>query len=267
MPGIASAAHSFAMSESSDEGQLATDQATEDASTEPATLPEEKRSDSLTKWGVVVSIGYLTFLAILGGSNINGLLSLQPNEFGDMLAGIFSPLAFLWLVLGFLQQGQELRASVRALELQGRELRNSVDQQRQLVAVARDEMTFTTRQFEMREEEEDRTAQPKFALTSDTVYPHPSEPTKMRALFDLKLMLNLVWEVRLFSDGQAFLELEQVVPGDTERLQFEFPKKGSHSKTFSIEYVDKRGNPRVSNWTIEYSDGEIEVFDRGISAR
>ncbi|WP_156343738.1 MULTISPECIES: hypothetical protein [unclassified Pseudomonas] len=62
----------------------------------------------------------------------DGLLNLQEkpiNEVGDFLAGAFSPLAFLWLVLGFIQQGRELSLSSRALQLQAEELRSSVYQQ------------------------------------------------------------------------------------------------------------------------------------------
>jgi hypothetical protein len=40
------------------------------------------------------------------------------NEVGDFLAGAFSPLAFLWLVVGYFQQGHELSASVAQLERQ-----------------------------------------------------------------------------------------------------------------------------------------------------
>ena len=36
---------------------------------------------------------------------------------GDFLGGVSSPLAFLWLVLGFFQQGREIRLSNKALQL------------------------------------------------------------------------------------------------------------------------------------------------------
>jgi hypothetical protein len=44
-----------------------------------------------------------------------------------------APVAFIWLVLGFLQQGDELRLSTQALIYQVDELRESVEQQKQLV--------------------------------------------------------------------------------------------------------------------------------------
>lgn len=68
--------------------------------------------------------------------------AMSPNEFGDLLAGILGPLALIWLVLGFFQQGQELRHSVRALELQTEELRNSVRHQEELVLATREQIDF-----------------------------------------------------------------------------------------------------------------------------
>lgn len=58
-----------------------------------------------------------------------------PNEFGDALAGIFAPLAFLWLVIATMLQSRELQLqrdeleqSRTALQLQAQELSNSVAQ-------------------------------------------------------------------------------------------------------------------------------------------
>ncbi|MGO4608371.1 hypothetical protein AB4142_18720 [Variovorax sp. 2RAF20] len=62
------------------------------------------------------------------------------NEWGDFIAGFSAPLAFLWLVLGYMQQGEELRHSTQALKLQAEELKNSVEQQSQLVAVSREQV-------------------------------------------------------------------------------------------------------------------------------
>lgn len=58
---------------------------------------------------------------------------LRLNELGDFLGGVSSPLAFLWLVLGFFQQGREIRLSNRALHLQAEEMRASIDQQNKLM--------------------------------------------------------------------------------------------------------------------------------------
>lgn len=55
---------------------------------------------------------------------------LYPNEMGDLLAGAVAPLAFLWLVIGYFQQGEELKQNTHALRMQAEELKNSVEQQR-----------------------------------------------------------------------------------------------------------------------------------------
>lgn len=72
--------------------------------------------------GFSLSILYLAgvvFYLYLQGQNP---ADLRLNELGDLLGGVSSPLAFLWLVLGF-QQSREIRLSGKALELQAKEMR------------------------------------------------------------------------------------------------------------------------------------------------
>lgn len=49
------------------------------------------------------------------------MIDLAPNELGDFLAGIFAPLAFLWLAAAVGIQSQELRAQRRELRLTRKE--------------------------------------------------------------------------------------------------------------------------------------------------
>jgi len=97
---------------------------------------ETSGSRNTTKFGFWVSGIYVAGLvAFLVVGTLWGWVgwpeSLRINEIGDFLAGAFSPLAFLWLVLGFIQQGRELR-------LQVAELAQSVHQQKELVGVTRE---------------------------------------------------------------------------------------------------------------------------------
>jgi len=55
-------------------------------------------------------------------------LTLDLNLVGDFVAGVTAPLAFWWLVLGYFQQGIELRQNVEALERQSEETANLVSQ-------------------------------------------------------------------------------------------------------------------------------------------
>lgn len=89
--------------------------------------------------GLVITVFYFI---VLGVTTIRLDLSLMEswNEFGDFLAGAFSPVAFLWLVLGFIQQQKELQQNTDALKLQADELKNSVEQYREMVSIAREQL-------------------------------------------------------------------------------------------------------------------------------
>jgi len=93
-----------------------------------------------TSIGITITILYTLVIAILIAPQISSLPTMTLNETGDFLAGIFGPLGLLWLILGYMQQGEELRLSTRALLLQAEELKNSVAQQRELVEVSRQQV-------------------------------------------------------------------------------------------------------------------------------
>ena len=114
--------------------------------------------------GAIISVAWLAYLVIYRFSTSAQFAALPPNEFGDFLAGAFAPLAFLWLVLGFWQQGQELRHSADALRLQGRELQHSVEQQRELVEVTREQLHFENLKLEEARAELDRSSKPRLHI-------------------------------------------------------------------------------------------------------
>lgn len=118
--------------------------------TEPTEVPEAlglpktppKAGHFLLAAGLGLTLGWMTILCLYALSNWAKFADLRPNEMGDFFAGAFAPLAFFWLVLGFFQQGKELRHSGEALWLQGRELQHSVEQQRELVKVTREQLKW-----------------------------------------------------------------------------------------------------------------------------
>ena len=86
-----------------------------------------------TKLAIAVTAVYVFGFVCLLVLRWQELAGLPLNELGDFLAGSFGPLALAWLVFGYFQQGDELRQGTEALRLQAQELRNSVDQQTELV--------------------------------------------------------------------------------------------------------------------------------------
>ena len=82
--------------------------------------------------GLALSVIYVAGLVIYLFVQDQNPADLALNELGDFLGGVSSPLAFLWLVLGFFQQSREIRLSGKALSLQAREMRRSVDEHRRI---------------------------------------------------------------------------------------------------------------------------------------
>ncbi|WP_235941051.1 hypothetical protein [Acinetobacter kanungonis] len=90
-------------------------------------------------FGVLVT--FIWLLGIYLFSRSNGYTwPTSLNELGDFLAGIFAPIAFFWLILGYIQQGKQLDQNTRALEqqesalkLQIDEMRESINQQKNVV--------------------------------------------------------------------------------------------------------------------------------------
>lgn len=54
------------------------------------------------------------------------VIALKPNEMGDLAAGVAAPLAFLWLVRGYMLQSRELELQRQELALQRYELKQLV---------------------------------------------------------------------------------------------------------------------------------------------
>lgn len=89
--------------------------------------------------GAAGTVLYLGLCALFAWGRLDEFKRLPLNELGDFLAGAFGPLTIFWLVLGFFQQGEELRTNTDALHLQAKELQHSVEQQRAMVKLATDE--------------------------------------------------------------------------------------------------------------------------------
>lgn len=78
------------------------------------------------RWPWVATVAYLGILLgarLSAGGDLLYFLQHKPtNEVGDTLAGIFAPLAFMWLMLSYRMQNQELKLQGRQLNVQLREL-------------------------------------------------------------------------------------------------------------------------------------------------
>lgn len=129
------------------------------------------RANLRTVVAVTLTALYLETILILLVWRFDEFTNLSLNSLGDFFAGTFAPLAFAWLIVGYLQQGDELQQNSKALLMQAKELQHSVTQQKELVAVAKLEYEAMRDanqiERERRVEEQERLrkeAQPRFDL-------------------------------------------------------------------------------------------------------
>lgn len=77
-------------------------------------------------FGFIFTVVWFSFIAWFVYSHEINIFSLSLNEYGDFLAGAVAPIAFLWLILGYMQHGQELKENTNAIVEQKNEYSKSV---------------------------------------------------------------------------------------------------------------------------------------------
>lgn len=193
---------------------------------------------SKTVVGLCATAAYLAALATYMVVYQKGMSSMPPYEFGEFLAGAFSPLAFFWLVLGFFQQGEELRYSADALWLQGEELRHSVQQQRRLVSAQEAQLTFDRDVLEFDRTEMRRQAKPAFVFTDAGTGPDPdSALAHMRLLNRGATCTDFRMQV-----GAATISRPLFETGERNQLLVDIPSEPpSSSAEYTASFVDALG--------------------------
>jgi hypothetical protein len=80
------------------------------------------KNKPLLLFASIISAFYIFLVFFLFTHNCPGYpkyaLPVEANELGDLLAGVFSPLAFLWLIVGYFLQASELSLTRKELNRQ-----------------------------------------------------------------------------------------------------------------------------------------------------
>lgn len=203
-----------------------------------------------TKVGVVVTLTYLVGLGFYCWLARSKMVTLEPNEVGDLLAGAFSPLAFLWLVLGYIQQGEELKNSADALWLQGRELQNSVEQQRELVQVTRDQLALDQQGRDAAEREASRDAMPTLVLRG-SVSNFDAEHTDIA--MELHNLGPLCTAVSIYYGVSSIRQMTQFVTDSRQTLHLRLKAGQPANVPVRITYTDRRGRRAFQKFDVSTS--------------
>ncbi|MEL6707486.1 MAG: hypothetical protein AAFP79_04310 [Pseudomonadota bacterium] len=222
----------------------------------------------LAQIGKRLSIAYLLVLGFLVVFATDKSSWPKLNELGDFLAGAFAPIALLWLVLGFFQQGRELRNSARSLELQGQALKNqvkelnaSVEQSRLLAKAAQEQLELDRRLFHAKMEE-DKAQQLPMLIAEASI--HHTEHNYSTILFTLSneggeiTEVNIMYEDFLRKKQRAFFS--RIHRDGTENALLE--KIPDNARTLiQVTYRDSLGKVRKDTWPcgLSYADGEVQV--------
>ncbi|MDP2332423.1 MAG: hypothetical protein Q8M19_17175 [Reyranella sp.] len=226
--------------------------------------PKSPMRDRSIVLGVVFTVGWLLFAAILVVSKWDEARVMSLNSWGDFFAGFFAPLAFLWLVLGFLQQGKELRLSTSALRLQAHELKQSVEQQRELVEATREQARLTMAAVEREVQLQRESAQPRFVF-ADKGY------SKTGGLFRYTVEMtnegatatNLRWSYDPVVGSPPLTNLSAFARDESRQVVFEFGQNAP-SLTISTTYLDAGGRActQVLAASLEWTTNTVQMTFR-----
>jgi hypothetical protein len=168
-------------------------------------------------FGIVGTIVWAVFLAPQLSHVFCNLSSLAPNELGDFLAGAFAPLAFLWIVVGYLLQ-------VHALRIQSKELENQISSSRELIKAELD-----------RNRRDIARSQPRFMQASIGGGPKPEH-------FTLRNAGKTAYDICL-GEVRGELKLHDYKSKEIRfDVQVQFRPIDSLPGRFRLDYVDEYGD-------------------------
>ncbi|MBO9492474.1 hypothetical protein J7384_19160 [Endozoicomonas sp. G2_1] len=219
----------------------------------------------LTIVGLILTLIYVVGILLILDGRLNQLFTMPLNEVGDFFAGIFGPVAFLWLILGFLQQGKELQQSTKALELQATELNNSVEQQRELVEVTRSQVEAEREALNIERERQSKAAKPNF-IFHGVGGSHSAGKSKF--FTTIKNTGSTSTHVAITSNVvMDSLHPSEVPAWETNRdirLEFKFEDGGAPEEAiFKLNYTDAFGNVGCSEYKVvkKQDDGRHPSFN------
>lgn len=217
---------------------------------------------------IIFTILYFLVLNKYFGITLDDVKALDANELGDFLAGTFSPLAFLFLILGYLQnnknlgqntealtqqakalqlqstsldlQVKELKIGNDALQAQAAELRNSVEQQMEQVRISNDQLEYYRQKDISDASKEVFDAKPILSLKRNG-------SSSSGDYFDLK---NIGGDALRIECDRPYINIPNLAKGSSLKINTNIP-----TEFLTLKYQDKFGNP----YTMKFEKGKSSI--------
>lgn len=220
--------------------------------------PTDKSANRIFWTGVVLTSLWVFGLVVWWWDRANELTVLEANAFGDFLAGICAPVAFLWLVLGFWQQGQELRNSSSALWMQMRELQNSVKAQNDLVGATRSLRDVEREIADQNAIETDRAARPIFSITRAGGMTLSDSRDLYQYSFSIRNSGADAADVKIESGGRLLKSIGTLNRGASQPFKIVAAREEPVSHEISVSYYDARNIRREEAWNAFTGPGNTD---------
>jgi hypothetical protein len=166
-----------------------------------------------TRYTVFITVAYLVVMSVAFFGGHMDRSTMDPNEWGDLLAGVFAPLAWLWLAVGYYLQRLELKeqrlqltATSKAAQAQAEEQRNQAIAMKNLVEVTELQSKVAQRQLEIQEKHLRIGTHPRLSLVGICASDQHIE-------LELRNAGALAFNVRVTADGPWAVELHGTSPG------------------------------------------------------
>lgn len=204
------------------------------------------RSQSLEWWASHLTALYVGGAFTIIGARFDELILLKLNEIGDLSAGVFGPVAFLWLVLGYVQQGRELKLSSKALQLQAEELRHSVDQQKEMVGIAGRQLEAELEKILHEREQRKNSLLPNFKVAASV----PTANSQLNVSIMLRNLGGLAEDVEVILGGKLVAQYLAMEDGGSSTLRHHLPIDDKNYD-FCLKYKYGGGLTRVDNFCMK----------------
>lgn len=222
--------------------------------------------ERLGEIGGALTLTYLVIVVVVIWGRADTLMTMPLNEVGDFLAGAFGPVAFLWLVFGFLQQGDELRQGTKALELQAFELRNSVEQQAIMAAAATQQIEAQRAALQLQLDEIDRSNRANFVFSYGSRSGNGTPGSRVDTSMEISCSGANAYDVRVVFEppvgSTASVESDQITQSRKFKIPLSYPCPAEDVLgliTLSYKGADAKDREEKFVYSIRAADPWVKV--------